>query len=132
MISMTAKELTRSETATPEPVQDGRRFIPQADIFESSNELTVLVDMPGVDPKDIDVRLEKGVLQISGKAPRRQDDRVQYLLQEYAVGDYVRSFDVGEGVDTQGITADHRDGVLALHLPKSEKLRPKRIEVRAK
>ena len=129
---MTVKELTRSESTAPEPVQDGHRFIPQADIYESSDELTLLLDMPGVDPKDIDVRLEKGVLLISGKAPRRQDEKVQYLVQEYAVGDYLRRFNVGEGVDTQGITAEHRDGVLALHLPKSEKLRPKRIEVRAK
>jgi len=129
---MTVKEMTRTASTAPEPVREGRRFIPQADIYESSDELTVLVDMPGVDPKDIDVRLEKGVLHLHGKAHRRQAEDLEYVLREYEVGDYSRNFEVGDVVETRSITAEHRDGVLTLHLPKSEILRPKRIEVQAK
>ena len=129
---MTVKEMTRAASTAPEPVREGRRFIPRADIYESSDELTVFVDLPGVAPGDIDVRLENGVLHIQGKAPARQAADLEYLLREYEVGDYSRDFDVGDVVETRGITAEHRDGVLTLHLPKSEKLRPKRIEVQAK
>jgi HSP20 family protein len=129
---MTVKELSPSERRAPEPVGDGRRFIPSADIYESPEELTVLVDMPGVDAGNIDVRIDKGVLHLHGKTSPRQSQDVKFVLQEYEVCDYLRSFEVGDAIDAQRITAEHRDGVLVLHLPKSEKLRPKRIEVRAK
>ena len=127
---MTLKELSRSESRAPEPMSEGRRFLPAADIYESEEELTVMVDLPGADPKDIDVRVEQGILRIHAKvAPRRPED-FPLTLQEYEVGDFVRSFDVGDIVDAQKITAEHRDGVLALHLPKSDRVRPKRIEVK--
>lgn len=128
---MASKGMTKSETTTPEPVREGSRFVPAADIYESADELTLLMDMPGVDPKDIDVQLDKGVLHVYGKAPHRQPETVAYAIKEYEVGDFYRGFEVGEGIEADRISAEHRDGVLTLHLPKVEKLRPKRIQVRA-
>jgi HSP20 family molecular chaperone IbpA len=129
---MSPKEMIHDDVTTPEPVREGRRFIPQTDIFEGDSTLTLFMDMPGVDPKDITVHLEKSVLQIHGKVTRRQTEDVTYALKEYETGDFYRTFEVGDGIDVTGIAAEHRDGVLVLHLPKTARLRPKRIEVRKK
>lgn len=128
---MSAKEMMKRVSRSPEPVQEGPRYLPHADIYESAEELTLMLDVPGVDPKDIEIQLEKGVLNVHGKAPQRQAENVAYLNKEYEVGDYHRRFDVGDVVETDRISAEHRDGVLTLHLPKAEKLRPKRIQVKA-
>lgn len=128
---MSSKEMMKRESRTPEPVQEGPRYLPHADIYEGADELTLMLDVPGVDSKDIEIQLEKGVLSVYGKTPQRQAENIAYLNKEYEVGDYHRRFDVGDGVDTDRISAEHRDGVLTLHLPKAEKLRPKRIQVKA-
>ncbi len=108
----------------------GASFLPNVDITEQADGLTVWVDLPGSKAEDIDVDFDQGTLSVFGKATRRQPQETAYLLQEYGVGDFYRSFQVSDEIDAAGITANYRDGVLALHLPKAESTRPRRISVR--
>lgn len=122
----------RADLGRPESADEGLTFEPRVDILENEAEYVLMADMPGVDSKDIDVRLDQGTLVIHGKAPRRQPEGTEYLVQEYGVGDYHRTFDVGEGIDAGRISAEYSDGVLVLHLPKGEAARPRKISVTAK
>jgi HSP20 family protein len=128
------KPVTRREAAPVEPAErteDRPRFIPRADIFEGRDGLVLILDMPGVDEKQVSVHLENGVLAITGRVePENLGDRPP-LLQEYQVGDFHRSFTLSEEVDPKGIEAELKDGVLRIHLPKVEEVRPRRIPVKA-
>lgn len=118
-------EVTRVERA-----RDRRTYTPNVDIIETSNEFVVLADMPGVAADAIDIQYEQGVLTMHGRVePRQAEDNTSYLLREYGVGDYYRSFRLGEGIDPEKIEARLQDGVMELHLPKSEAVKPKRIAV---
>lgn len=119
-----------TELATPEQVRGTVTFTPRCDIFETDDELTLYADLPGVEPADVDVRYENGELVIHGRcAPRQQG--VNYLGYEYGVGDYYRAFTIGQEIDTDKIEAELKNGVLTVHLPKSEVVKPKRIPVKA-
>jgi HSP20 family protein len=124
------KEDTKADVSTPEPTHGGMTYTPRVDILETENELVVYADMPGCKPEDVDIRYENGQLEIHGKCPPRQEN-VNYLLHEYDVGDYYRAFTINEAIDANKITATVKQGVLTLHLPKSEAAKPKRITVKA-
>lgn len=119
------------EAANAEPTRTGRVFCPNVDIIERADELLVLADMPGVAAEDIDVRFENGTLEIHGHVRARQGDDTRFLLREYGVGEFHRSFDVSEIIDAARITAECADGVLTLRLPKAESARPRTIAVKA-
>jgi len=120
------------EVRSAERTRGGRAYRPNVDIFETADELTVLADMPGVKGDEIDINFENGLLTIHGRVQDRQPAEQRYLLREYGIGDFYRTFQVGEAVDTDGISAEYKDGVLTLHLPKVEAVRPRRIEVKTK
>jgi len=107
-------------------------FAPNVDIIELPNELQVLTDMPGLRPEDVDIHFENGTLSIHGKVADRQPNGTNYLLREYEVGDFHRSFEVSEAVNPEGISADYANGVLTLHLPKTEAVKARKITVKAK
>jgi len=128
------KSVVKSETkAGRMPVErggNGGAFVPRFDIFESATELLLYGDLPGVAPKDLDVSFENQELTIYGRvAPRHEE--VQFLYGEYGIGDFYRSFTVGEKVDVEKISAEMKNGVLVLHLPKVPEAQPKKIEVKA-
>ena len=128
---MTKTEST-GELDRPERTRGGRTYVPNCDIVEKENEIMVLADVPGVKSGDVDVTYEQGVLEISAKIqPRQDEDTTQYLLREYAVGDYHRSFRLGESIDVANIQAELKDGVLTLHLPKAEVAKRKQIDVKS-
>ncbi len=108
-----------------------RWYRPNVDILESAGELTVLADVPGARREDIDIHFEKGVLTVKAAVHPRQTEGTQYLRQEYGVGGYQRSFQVSEHIDAERIRAELKDGVLALHLPKVEAAKPRKIEIKA-
>ena len=120
------------EIAQAEYTRSGRQYRPNVDILETTEELTVLVDVPGCSAKDIDIHFEKGELTIHGQVPPRQNEGAAYLLQEYGVGDFHRTFQVSEVIDAERIAAECRNGVLTLHLPKVEAAKPRKIEVKVK
>ncbi len=119
-----------SEVATPEAMRGRIHYRPRVDIYETADEVVLLCDMPGVKPQDFDVRFEKGELSLYGKVQARQAPG-EYLQEEYGVGDFYRSFAITPDVDAAKISAESRDGVLTVHLPKQEKVKPKRIAVKA-
>lgn len=113
-----------------EQTRDGRYYRPNVDILELPEELLLLADMPGVKPGEIDIRFEDGELTIHGRAAARQKPETNYLLTEYGVGDFYRTFRVSEQIDASKIHAEYSDGVLRLHLPKVEAVKPRKIEVK--
>ncbi len=113
-----------------EQARSGRTYVPPVDIIEKNDELLLLADVPGVRPDGVDIDYEHGELRIRAHVEPRQHDGRQYALREYGVGDFVRTFEVGEGIDAQRISAELRDGVLIMHLPKSEAARTRKISVK--
>jgi HSP20 family protein len=133
---MSAEMATKEPHANVERVERARSgwtFVPCVDIIEKKDELLLVADLPGAKPEAIDVNYERGVLTIDAPAPPRQDEQqVSFLLREYGVGDYHRSFQIGEGIDAGRIHAEFRSGVLNLHLPKAESFKPRKIEVKTR
>jgi HSP20 family protein len=107
----------------------GQCYVPVVDVYETAHELVLTADVPGATPEQIDIRYEEGELRITAPvAPRYQDGR-KFLLQEYGVGDYTRTFRLGENLDPSKIEAQCKDGVLTLRLPKVEAVKPRKIAV---
>ena len=130
---MTTDTLDKPATADvtrAEHTRNGRLYQPNVDILETSDELTVLADMPGVDGSDIDISFENGTLTIHGKVPPRQGEDTNHLMREYGIGDFKRTFEVSEAVDASRITAECANGVLTLHLPKVDAVKPRKINVK--
>jgi HSP20 family protein len=100
------------------------------DIYESADEIVLQCDMPGVKPQDLDVRFEKGELSLFGKVQPRQAP-AEYAAEEYGVGDFYRSFTIAREIDPEKISAEYREGVLTVHLPRQAKPKPKRIAITA-
>jgi HSP20 family protein len=116
------------QTASGEPTWSGQFFTPAADIRSNDNEITLVLDMPGVTQGDLDIDLREGVLTVVGKVA---DEPVNYraLQQEYEIGGYLRKFNISDQIDRDGIAATLSDGVLTLVLPKAEQARPRKIQV---
>ena len=107
-------------------------YVPAVDIVESKDEFLLRAEVPGATADGVNIDYERGRLTIHARVPERQmAENTRYLVREYGVGDYCRSFEIGEGVDADRIRAELADGILTLHLPKADKLRPRRIEVKA-
>ena len=126
--TMTAKQ-TDGQEDQAEYTRSGQVYRPNVDILELPYELVVHADVPGLTGDDIDINFEDGTLTIHGRVKSRQSDETDYLLREYGVGDFYRTFRVSEEIDPSKITAECRDGVLTLHLPKSEAAKPRKIQV---
>ncbi len=120
------------EVAPQERTRGTPYYRPVVDILETPEELRVVAEMPGVRPEDIDLKFEKGILTIHGKAQPRQTRETSFLMSQYGVGDFYRAFEVSEAVDAGRISADYSDGLLTLHLPKAEQVKARKIEVRTK
>jgi HSP20 family protein len=119
------QKVERSE----EPTRPGRYFVPTVDIFETSDELVVTTDMPGVAADGVDVKVEGEQLTIHGRVSGNDYEGLKPLHVEYAVGGYLRSFTLGEKIDRDGIRASMKQGVLSLHLPKAPHARVRKIAV---
>jgi HSP20 family protein len=122
---------TKEKTAvTKERTRDVAVYAPRVDILETGDELLLLADLPGVEPSDLEIRYEDKTLVIHGKAAARQEG-VDFVTREYGVGDFERTFAIGEAVDAGKIAAELKNGVLTVHLPKTEEVKPRRIQVAA-
>lgn len=129
-MSEMVKKDTGGDVATVERTRTGTTFTPRFDILETDEELVLHGDLPGVTPENLELRFENERLIIHGKVEPRHEDH-EYVYGEYNVGDYYREFQVVEGVDSEKIRADLKNGVLCVHLPKCEKVKPRRIEVKS-
>lgn len=121
----------QAEPSSAERTRSGQYFRPNVDIVEQGDELVLVTDLPGVKPSDIDVHFEDGELSIHGRVSPRYSEAKEFLLAEYGVGDFYRTFRVSEQIDASKIHADYNSGVLTLHLPKVEAVKPRKIAVQA-
>jgi HSP20 family protein len=115
----------KQETTIP-----ARVFVPTADIYESQDALTVILEMPGVDKNNVDVHVEEGILNIEGRLELSKYQGLVPLYTEYNIGHYARSFRLSSKIDQSKIGADFKDGVLSLTLPKAEEAKPRTIQVK--
>jgi HSP20 family protein len=106
-----------------------RTFVPTADIYEDRDSLKVVLEMPGVEKGNVDVRVEEGVLFVEGRLDLAKYRGLQPLYTEYNIGNYARSFRLSNAIDQDKIGAELKDGVLSLTLPKAEKAKPRTIQV---
>ena len=105
-------------------------WAPAVDIYENEHELVVKADLPDIDPKDLDLRVENNILSIRGERKfEKQVNEDNYLRVERAYGSFSRSFSLANTVNPDGIKADYQNGVLTLVVPKREEAKPKQIKV---
>lgn len=125
-LALREKQVTREQGT-----RQGPYFEPPVDIYETEEALVVTADLPGVDAGDVQTDLRDNLLTIT--APTRPvDPKWKPLHQEYPVGHYLRQFRLGQQIDQAKITAELKDGVLTLTLPKADHARPRRIQIQAK
>ena len=114
----------KEETTIP-----ARIFLPTTDIYEAPESLTVLVEMPGVEKKNVEISVEDGLLNVRGRLDLTKYQGLTPLYTEYNVGHYSRSFRLSSKIDQNKIGAEMKDGVLSLTLPKIEEAKPRTIRV---
>jgi HSP20 family protein len=111
--------------------EDGREWLPSLDVAETKNELVVKAEVPGMDPKNIDISLSDGVLTIKGeKKEEKEEKEADYHLVERSYGSFTRLVQLPKGVESDKISASYKDGVLKITLPKSEEARKKEIKIK--
>lgn len=129
---MSEKDLHKTENkAATERIRNVKTFVPRVDIYETKDALLLIADMPGVDEKSVDVELEKNILTITGYVNTDGIKDKSMVYSEYEIGDYERSFTLSDEIDREKILATVKNGVLRLELPKAEKIKPKKIEIKA-
>ncbi|MBH0199613.1 MAG: Hsp20/alpha crystallin family protein [Nitrospira sp.] len=106
-------------------------WVPTVDISENEGEYLIKAELPEVKKEDVKVTVEDGVLTLQGERRQEKEEKgKKYHRVERSYGSFVRSFTLPESVDESGVKAEYKDGVLNLHLPKTEKVKPKAIEVK--
>jgi HSP20 family protein len=100
---------------------------PPVDIFETEDALTVVADLPGVGKEDVDIRVEDNILTIKGKSDYSLP--AQAIYEEFNLQGYYRQFRLSDEVDQNKISAETKNGVLTITLPKAEKSKPRQIKV---
>jgi len=119
------------------PAKNGKEALtvadwtPTVDISETEGEYQIKAEIPEVKKEDVKVTLEDGVLTIQGERKQEKEEKEKkYHRVERSYGSFVRSFTLPDLVDEEKVKAEFKDGILNLHLPKSEKAKPKAIEVK--
>jgi HSP20 family protein len=128
--ALQAKE--KSEVTTPaEPTRPGLVFTPAVDIFENSEGITLLADMPGVKSKDLNIDLRESILTLESDVESSEKAEEVDVIREYRTGKYYRQFTLSQVIDQGKITAEMKDGVLRLWLPKVKAATPRKITVKS-
>ena len=113
------------------PLRSNR--VPAIDVKENENAYSLEAELPGITDKDIELKLEGNMLTLSTKKEERKEEKKDhYLLNERKSYSFTRSFVVPEDVDAEKISAEFKNGLLTLSLPKSEKAKPKMLEIKVK
>jgi HSP20 family molecular chaperone IbpA len=124
-----SKVPARADKEQPMATREPTRYLtPAVDIYESDQGLTVVGDMPGVAKEDLNIQVEEGILTIQGRTTLSR--RNNPTSEEYKLYNYFRQFELSDDVDHDKIHAELKNGVVFLNLPKAERSKPKRIEVK--
>lgn len=111
---------------------DGSEWVPAVDISETGKEVIVNAEMPGMDPKDIDISLNGRLLTIKGERKQEHEEKDEnYHRVERRYGAFTRTFELPADVDADKVKAHYKDGVLKLNLRKTKEASVKKIEVKA-
>ena len=124
------RRMLRNFESTGEEPASMAMWAPPVDIFETDNEVVVRAELPGMDQKDIDIRIDNNVLTIKGE--RKIDQRVKeenYHRIESMYGSFIRSFTLPATVDPDNVKAEYKSGILTVTLPKKEQSKPRQIKV---
>jgi HSP20 family molecular chaperone IbpA len=120
----------KREVEQPEETTVPARFYqPNTDIFEDEISLTVVMEMPGVQRGNLEIKIEKNVLDVEGKIDFSAYKDLEPVYTEYNVGHYRRSFSLSSKIDQEKIGAELNDGLLTLVLPKAEEAKPRSIKI---
>jgi len=120
------KELAEREEKTA----PGKYFVPYADIFETDEALSVLMEIPGVTKENVDVKVENDVLSVDGRIDHTKYEGLTPVYTEYNVGHFSRRFSLSSKIDQENISATVEDGVLTLVLNKAKEAQARSIPVR--
>lgn len=107
------------------------RWVPAMEVSETSDAYIIRIELPGMKTEDIEVTLQDDILTVRGKRERseeRKDETIHFVERSY--GEFVRSLRIPADVNVNAIEASYKDGILEVHLPKSEERKPRRIEVK--
>lgn len=124
----TKTDVAKNMPKSVEQATEYYEMIPLVDTYENKDEIILLADMPGVEKKDLSISIDNGVLFVSGL--RRLSKSGTASWEEFGDTEYKRSFSVPQTIDIDNIEAELKDGVLKLHLPKSEAAKPRIIEIK--
>ena len=106
-------------------------WMPVVDISENEKEFIVKAELPGMEQKDIEISLEENRLTIQGERKvEKEEEGENYLRREMTCGSFYRAFNITTSVDDEKITASYENGILKISLPKVEKAKPKKIEIK--
>ncbi len=122
------QEITKKEDENIEKTRELYEASPTVDIYENEDEILLHADMPGVVKDDISVNIDNGTLSLSGV--RKLASKGLANWEEFSDVEYIRSFSVPQTIDVERVEAELKDGVLRLHLPKSEAAKPRQIEIK--
>jgi len=118
----------RSKGSAPTHARQRRAVAPPVDVLENSDELRIVVDVPGVPSNGIDLRVENGTLTLEARRASGHDDSPA-LVREYDEVDYVTTFRIPAGIDATAIAAETKNGTLVVRLPKAAAAKPRKILV---
>jgi HSP20 family protein len=131
LVSRLQKDVDRLFSAPQATAADSGAWLPQADIHEDANQFLLNVDLPGVDPKAVEITADHGVLTIRGQREEPGREACEARRIERVAGEFRRRFNLPDSADTQNITAKAVNGVLEVSIPKLAKVPPHRITVEA-
>ena len=110
-----------------------RTWAPPVDIFENADNIVLKAELPGVDPKDVEIRVEDNTLYLKGERKFEQEVKEEnYHRVERSYGSFARSFSLPNSIDADKVVADYKDGLLTLTMPKREEAKPKTIKIEIK
>ncbi len=114
--------------ATSKPRE--RWFVPATDVFEREGSFCLVMDLPGVEEKNVNIDIEKGILTVTGWITQEEFDRHERIYSEFGGGNWRRSFSLPEEINLDKVEASLKDGVLRLELPKSARVLPRKISIK--
>jgi HSP20 family protein len=105
-------------------------FVPSFEVKETKDEYLIKADVPGVEEKDVEISVTGNVIQVSGRREQeKKEEGERFYAMERSYGQFTRAFSLPEGADAERVSAELKDGVLAVHIPKKPEVQPKRINL---
>jgi HSP20 family protein len=100
------------------------------DVVRHENDVTLRLDVPGIDPEQIEVTVDRGILTISGKREEERGENDKFFVRERTMGTFTRRMRLPESLNAEAVEASHANGVLEVRIPVLEQAKPRKVEVR--